>query len=94
MTYFRRTKIAIKMGRSERSKESGEKKDDAAPSVSSDDEDESEDEDEEMDTEGREETPELYRNSSLGMYAGVSFILSVGLQNCLMSYSAGNGGEL
>ena len=73
---FRRTKIANKMGRSERSKESGEKKDTSTPSVSSEDENEgSEDEDEEMDTEGREETPDLYRNSSLGMYAGVSLIL-------------------
>ena len=68
------TKIAIKMGRSDRSKEDGEKKGHATPSTLSEDEDEeSEDEDEEMDTEGREETPDLYRNSSLGMYAGVCF---------------------
>lgn len=76
VTYsFHRTKIAIKMGRSDRSKESGEKKGNDSPSVSSEDEDDDEsgDEDEEMDTEGREETPDLYRNSSLGMYAGVSF---------------------
>jgi E3 ubiquitin-protein ligase HUWE1 len=32
----------------------------------------SDDEDEEMQNSGREETPDLYRNSALGMYGGVS----------------------
>lgn len=61
------------MGRSDRSKEGADKKGASTPTVSEEeDDDEETDEDEEMETEGREETPDLYRNSSLGMYAGVS----------------------
>ena len=69
-----RTKIAIKMGRSDKSKESADKKSLSSTTVSEDeDDDEGTDDDEERETEGREETPDLYRNSSLGMYTGVSF---------------------
>lgn len=61
-----RTKIAIKM-----SKISNKTKEDMAKdySISSD----SSTEDESMDDEPREETPDLYRNSALGMYGGVSY---------------------
>lgn len=31
-------------------------------------------EDDDLDDAGREETPDLYRNSALGMYAGVSLL--------------------
>ncbi|KAF8973258.1 hypothetical protein BDZ97DRAFT_1912814 [Flammula alnicola] len=57
------TKIAIKMSRN-----SGKGKEDTRKdaSVSSS----SEDEEENMDNDSREETPDLYRNSALGMYAG------------------------
>jgi E3 ubiquitin-protein ligase HUWE1 len=52
------------------SKISNKTKEDMAKdySVSSD----SSSEDESMDHEAREETPDLYRNSALGMYGGVS----------------------
>ncbi|KAH9485384.1 E3 ubiquitin-protein ligase ptr1 [Psilocybe cubensis] len=57
------TKIAIKMSRSStKTKEDIVKED----SVSAD----SESEDEDMEDDNREETPDLYRNSALGMYAG------------------------
>lgn len=59
------TKIAIKMSRSSTKTKEDFVKDD---SVSAD----SESEDENMEDENREETPDLYRNSALGMYAGVS----------------------
>ncbi|KDR75882.1 hypothetical protein GALMADRAFT_248624 [Galerina marginata CBS 339.88] len=57
------TKIAIKMSRS-----SGKNKEDVAKdaSVSAD----SEDDEDNMEGGSREETPDLYRNSALGMYAG------------------------
>ncbi|KAG5651874.1 hypothetical protein H0H81_007094 [Sphagnurus paluster] len=60
------TKIAIKMSRSSgKAKEAVEgTKAESLSSIDSDD-----DEDSDMD-EGREETPDLYRNSALGMYAG------------------------
>ncbi|GLB37041.1 putative protein with domain of Unknown Function (DUF913) [Lyophyllum shimeji] len=59
------TKIAIKMSRSSgKSKEALEaEKSDSDSYISSDEEDEMEEED-------REETPDLYRNSALGMYGG------------------------
>ncbi|KZV95100.1 hypothetical protein EXIGLDRAFT_644511 [Exidia glandulosa HHB12029] len=58
------TRIAIKMGKtSERAKAGEEKDEDAMSTDVSDDEEE----DEDMD---REETPDLYRNSALGMYGG------------------------
>ncbi|KAG6850146.1 hypothetical protein H0H93_000531, partial [Arthromyces matolae] len=63
------TKLAIKMSRS-----TGKHKDTAdgfksetESSLSSDDD---EDEDSDVDRDGREETPDLYRNSALGMYGG------------------------
>lgn len=59
------TKIAIKMSRSSNKNKEDLVKDD---SVSA----ESESEDENMEDDDREETPDLYRNSALGMYAGVS----------------------
>ncbi|KAI5123932.1 hypothetical protein M0805_006347 [Coniferiporia weirii] len=60
------TKVAIKMGRAtDKNKESQDRKSESSSSLSSDDEG-----DDDMDTEEREETPDLYRNSSLGMYAG------------------------
>lgn len=37
----------------------------------------SEDDEEEMEDGGREETPDVYRHSALGIYAGVSIILSI-----------------
>lgn len=62
-----RTKVAIKMGRaSDKSKAQQEKNVTSTASLSTDssDEDEDDDIDSGMD---REETPDLYRNSSLGM---------------------------
>jgi len=52
------------------SKASGRGKEDTRPdaSVSST----SDDEDDAMDDDTREETPDLYRNSALGLYGGVS----------------------
>lgn len=41
-------------------------------SGSSDDDDDDEEDEEEGGGRGREETPDLYRNSALGMYGGVS----------------------
>jgi E3 ubiquitin-protein ligase HUWE1 len=64
---FTRTKIAIKMSRSsgKTSKEVAEgAKAESASSSGSDDDDDLEDT-------RREETPDLYRNSALGMYGGV-----------------------
>lgn len=68
---FHRTKIAIKMSRSsEKNKELVEGvKAESISSSSEDDESGMEDET------GREETPDLYRNSALGMYGGVSRFL-------------------
>jgi E3 ubiquitin-protein ligase HUWE1 len=64
------------MGRSDKTKEGADKKSisSSSDSLEDDDEDENTDEDEEMEAEGRAETPDLYRNSSLGMYAGVSIV--------------------
>lgn len=61
------SKIAIKMSKSVKSRDSAEGGDkyESEPSV------DSEEEDEEV-REGREETPDLYRNSALGIYGGVS----------------------
>jgi E3 ubiquitin-protein ligase HUWE1 len=67
MKYFTRTKIAIKMSRSsaKSSKDAaGGAKAESAPSSDSED-------DEDLEDTGREETPDLYRNSALGMYGGV-----------------------
>lgn len=58
-----RTKIAIKMGRSSDKNKDAPGKIDTPSSPSSDSED---DEDIDVDND-REETPDLYRNSSLGM---------------------------
>jgi len=63
-----RTKIAIKMSKSSGKNKEGARKD---ASVSEG----SEDNEEILENEGREETPDLYRNSALGMYAGVRFIV-------------------
>ncbi|KAJ7188201.1 hypothetical protein C8R46DRAFT_1341056 [Mycena filopes] len=60
------TKIAIKMSRtSNRNKDTAEGQKSETASSSSEDDD-----DEEMQDTGREETPDLYRNSALGMYGG------------------------
>jgi E3 ubiquitin-protein ligase HUWE1 len=68
LTPFPSTKIAIKMSRtSNRNKDTVEGQ--KAESVSSMG---SEEDEEEMEDTGREETPDLYRNSALGMYGGVS----------------------
>lgn len=67
MIYCFRTKVAIKMGRPDKGKEEVDKKSVTSASVSSDEDEEDEDEDEDMDAGEREETPDLYRNSSLGM---------------------------
>lgn len=65
------TKIAIKMGRStDKGKELPDQKIEDSGSASSEDAD---DEDMEPGID-REETPDVYRNSSLGMYAGVRII--------------------
>ena len=78
-----RSKIAIKM-----SKASGKNKEDSAqvePMSSA-----SEDEDEVMDdADARDETPDLYRNSALGMYGGVGefFLYTFGL----LTFLVGNG---
>jgi E3 ubiquitin-protein ligase HUWE1 len=62
------TKIAIKMSRaSDKSKDSAEGKANSVGSLASEEE---EDDGEDMEDAGREETPDLYRNSSLGMYGG------------------------
>lgn len=63
-----RTKIAIKM-----SKSSGKNKEDARKDASVSEG--SEDNEEILENEGREETPDLYRNSALGMYGGVCFVV-------------------
>jgi E3 ubiquitin-protein ligase HUWE1 len=61
-----RTKVAIKMSRSlSKAKESEAAASDSVESLGTDEEDGSE-------SESREETPDLYRHSALGMYAGVS----------------------
>lgn len=64
------TKVAIKMGRSDKGKEAVDVVESSSSSGSSDNDDESSYSDEEMDVEEREETPDLYRNSSLGMISG------------------------
>lgn len=51
------------------SKSSGKNKEDARKDASVSEG--SEDNEETLENEGREETPDLYRNSALGMYAGV-----------------------
>ncbi|KAH7927155.1 hypothetical protein BV22DRAFT_1193856 [Leucogyrophana mollusca] len=62
------TRVAIKMSRaSDKAKDSVEGKAESAISVSDDDDDA---DDIEVDEPGREETPDLYRNSSLGMFRG------------------------
>ena len=64
-----RSKVAIKMGRTaDRSKGQQEKKFDDSTSFSSDSSEDDDDDDDDMDADmDREETPDLYRNSSLGM---------------------------
>lgn len=64
------TKIAIKMSRaSEKTKEGGDDKAESVGSLASDDDEIDEDEEEEeAGDRAREETPDLYRNSALGMY--------------------------
>lgn len=50
----------------------------------------SEDEDEAADVAGaREETPDLYRNSALGMYGGVSLIMVISITT--LTTSIGDG---
>jgi len=66
-----RSKIAIKM-----SKASGKNKEDSAQVEANSSA--SEDEDEVMDdAEARDETPDLYRNSALGMYGGVGLFFHI-----------------
>lgn len=65
------TKIAIKMSRAaDKTKEGGDDKAESVGSLASDDDDEIDDDNEEEEAEdrAREETPDLYRNSALGMY--------------------------
>jgi E3 ubiquitin-protein ligase HUWE1 len=66
MKYFTRTKIAIKMSRS-----SAKSSKDAAEGAKAQSAPSSDSEDEDLEDTGREETPDLYRNSALGMYGGV-----------------------
>lgn len=66
----RSTKVAIKMSRGSKNKEPVDTKRDESESSSLSSE-EGGDSDV-SDDEGREETPDLYRNSALGMYGGVS----------------------
>jgi E3 ubiquitin-protein ligase HUWE1 len=62
------------MGRAaDRSKNQQEKKFVDSTSLSSDSDDDDDDDDDDMDADmDREETPDLYRNSSLGMYVSKS----------------------
>ncbi|KAI5889571.1 uncharacterized protein SCHCODRAFT_02751097 [Schizophyllum commune H4-8] len=60
------TKVAIRMSKSGKYRESADDK--KPPSVYSSESSESEDE--HMDADDREETPDLYRNSALGMFTG------------------------
>ena len=62
-----RAKIAIKMSRASGKNKEGVKKDAGVSSGSEDD-------DEAIEDGGREETPDVYRHSALGIYAGVSII--------------------
>jgi E3 ubiquitin-protein ligase HUWE1 len=64
-----RTKVAIKMSRSPGSKGKESIEGPKAESVTSYTSESEEDEEDE-----REETPDLYRNSALGMYGGVSLV--------------------
>ncbi|KAL4078441.1 hypothetical protein V8B97DRAFT_1881842 [Scleroderma yunnanense] len=62
------SRVAIKMSRaSEKAKEGGEGKADSTGTLSGEEEDE---EDVDVDDLGRDETPDLYRNSALGMFGG------------------------
>lgn len=68
-----RTKVAIKMSRAPgKARDLDSPKPGIISPITSDEEDE---EEEARDT--REETPDLYRNSALGMYGGVCFHISV-----------------
>lgn len=68
----RSTKIAIKMNRGSKNKEVTEIRVDESETTSLS----SEENDSDMSEDGaREETPDLYRNSALGMYGGVSIRL-------------------
>lgn len=68
LTFAYSTKVAIKMGRAADKHKEGQDKPDIESTVSSEGEDEDDDDDDEVEIgEGREETPDLYRNSSLGM---------------------------
>lgn len=67
-----RTKVAIKM-----SKASGKGKDADDSKLSESTPSSTSEEDQESENEGREETPDLYRNSALGIYAGVSVALMI-----------------
>ncbi|KAL5523755.1 hypothetical protein ACEPAG_7928 [Sanghuangporus baumii] len=64
------TKVSIKMGRSDKGKEEVDRKSATSSSVSSEESEDEDEEDDNMDDDDREETPDLYRNSSLGMYSG------------------------
>lgn len=59
------------MSRPSGKKESGEGKAESVESFAS------EDEEGEIEDSGRQETPDLYRNSALGMYGGVSILSSL-----------------
>lgn len=62
--------MAIKMSRAPgKARESSSPKAGSISPLSSDEEDE-----EEENQDAREETPDLYRNSALGMYGGVSYL--------------------
>ncbi|KAJ7647304.1 hypothetical protein FB45DRAFT_975025 [Roridomyces roridus] len=66
------TKIAIKMSRtSNKTKDAAEgQRVESESSIASDDDEDDDDDDEEMQADPREETPDLYRNSALGMFGG------------------------
>lgn len=81
------TKIAIKMSRGSKSKETTETRIDENESSSISSEEHASD----MSEDGaREETPDLYRNSALGMYGGVSDRSTLWFQNDVLIF-VGNG---
>lgn len=69
-------------GKTSKEEAEGSKADSASSSGSEDDDD--------LEDRGREETPDLYRNSALGMYGGVGS-WTYGYFNMAKSFAAGNG---
>jgi E3 ubiquitin-protein ligase HUWE1 len=62
---------------SDKFKDSAGGKATSVESLASDEEDRDNDNEADVDDNGREETPDLYRNSSLGMYVLISIICSI-----------------